>query len=62
MEHLTLKAASAYQAASKRRVPPPMFGPLRGEPGSAPTAASEIGRRDQQKRAAVPGGTAALRA
>ncbi len=39
MEHLTLKAASAYQAASKRRVPPPMFGPLRGEPGSAPTAA-----------------------
>jgi amidase len=39
MEHLTLKAASAYQAASKRRVPPPMFGPVRGEPGSAPTAA-----------------------
>jgi hypothetical protein len=40
MEHLTLKAASAYQAASKRRVPPPMFGPLPGEPGSTtPTAA-----------------------
>jgi hypothetical protein len=32
MEHLTLKAASAYQAASRRRVPPPMFGPLPGEP------------------------------
>ena len=28
MEHLTLKAASAYQAISKRRVPPPAFGPL----------------------------------
>jgi hypothetical protein len=28
MEHLTLKAASAYQAASRRRVPPPAFGPL----------------------------------
>jgi amidase len=39
MENLTLKAASAYQAASRRRVPPPMFGPLPGEPG-VPTAAS----------------------
>lgn len=27
-EHLILKAASAYEAASKRRVPPPAFGPL----------------------------------
>jgi amidase len=27
-EDLILKAASAYQAASKRRVPPPAFGPL----------------------------------
>jgi hypothetical protein len=32
MEHLIFKAASAYQAASKRRVPPPAFGPLPGEP------------------------------
>ena len=32
MEHLALKAASAYQAASKRRVPPPMFPALAGEP------------------------------
>jgi hypothetical protein len=32
MEHLALKAASAYQAASHRRVPPPMFPSLAGEP------------------------------
>lgn len=32
MEHLTLKAASAYEAASQRRVPPPAFGPLPDEP------------------------------
>jgi Asp-tRNA(Asn)/Glu-tRNA(Gln) amidotransferase A subunit family amidase len=32
MEHLTIKAASAYQAASRRRVPPPAFGPVEGEP------------------------------
>jgi len=32
MEQLSLKAASAYQAASRRRVPPPAFGPLPGEP------------------------------
>ena len=32
MEHLILKAASAYEAASKRRIPPPAFGPLPGEP------------------------------
>lgn len=32
MEHLALKAASAYQAASRRRVPPPMFPALPGEP------------------------------
>ena len=31
MEHLIIKAASAYQAASKRRVPPPSFGPVNGE-------------------------------
>jgi amidase len=31
-EDLILKAASAYQAASKRRVPPPAFKPLPGEP------------------------------
>ena len=32
MERLALKAASAYQAASQRRVSPPAFGPLQGEP------------------------------
>lgn len=32
MEHLAVKAASAYQAASKRRVPPPAFPALPGEP------------------------------
>jgi amidase len=31
MEHIIIKAASAYQAASKRRVPPPAFGPVNGE-------------------------------
>jgi amidase len=30
-EDLTLKVASAYQAASKRRVSPPKFGPIPGE-------------------------------
>jgi amidase len=40
MEHLTLKAASAYQAASRRRVPPPMFGPLPGEPRRQPVTSS----------------------
>ena len=32
MEHVALKAATAYQSASKRRVPPPAFPPLQGEP------------------------------
>jgi hypothetical protein len=32
MEHVALKAATAYQSASKRRVPPPMFPALPGEP------------------------------
>jgi Asp-tRNA(Asn)/Glu-tRNA(Gln) amidotransferase A subunit family amidase len=31
-EDVILKVASAYEAASKRRVPPPDFGPLPGEP------------------------------
>ncbi len=31
-EDTILKIASAYEAASKRRVPPPEFGPLPGEP------------------------------
>jgi hypothetical protein len=31
-EEILLKVASAYEAASKRRVPPPAFGTLRGEP------------------------------
>ena len=32
MEHLALKAASAYQSASRRRIPPPAFPALPGEP------------------------------
>jgi amidase len=31
-EDIILKIASAYEAASRRRVPPPAFGPLPGEP------------------------------
>ncbi len=31
-EDIILKLASAYEAASKRRIPPPEFGPLPGEP------------------------------
>jgi hypothetical protein len=31
-EDVILKVASAYEAASRRRVPPPAFGPLPGEP------------------------------
>jgi amidase len=31
-EDIILKIASAYEAASKHRVPPPEFGPLQGEP------------------------------
>ncbi len=31
-EDMILRVASAYEAASKRRVPPPMFPPLAGEP------------------------------
>jgi amidase len=31
-EDIILKIASAYEAASKRRVPPPQFGPVPGEP------------------------------
>jgi len=31
-EDIILKIASAYEAASKRRIPPPAFGPLPGEP------------------------------
>jgi Asp-tRNA(Asn)/Glu-tRNA(Gln) amidotransferase A subunit family amidase len=32
MEHLIIKASTAYQAASKRRIPPPAFKALPGEP------------------------------
>jgi len=46
-EDLILKAASAYQAASQRRIPPPGFGPLRGEPGARSTAAPTQGNQDQ---------------
>jgi amidase len=36
-EDILLKIASAYEAASKRRVPPPAFGPLAAPPrGAAP--------------------------
>jgi amidase len=38
-EDLILKVASAYQAASKRRVPPPAFGPV-GKDAPRPTAAA----------------------
>ena len=31
-EDITLKIASAYEAASRRRVPPPAFGPIRSRP------------------------------
>jgi Asp-tRNA(Asn)/Glu-tRNA(Gln) amidotransferase A subunit family amidase len=31
-EDVLLKVASAYEAASRRRIPPPMFGPLRNGP------------------------------
>jgi amidase len=31
-EPTVLKAASAYEAATKHRIPPPDFGPLAGEP------------------------------
>jgi amidase len=34
-EDLILKAASSYQAASHRRVPPPAFGAIPGEPGNS---------------------------
>jgi Asp-tRNA(Asn)/Glu-tRNA(Gln) amidotransferase A subunit family amidase len=33
-EDITLRIASAYEAASKRRVPPPAFGPLPMHPGA----------------------------
>jgi hypothetical protein len=29
-----IKVASAYEAATHHRVPPPAFGPLPGEPGT----------------------------
>jgi Asp-tRNA(Asn)/Glu-tRNA(Gln) amidotransferase A subunit family amidase len=32
MEHVIIRVASAYEKASHRRVPPPAFGPLPGEP------------------------------
>jgi hypothetical protein len=32
MEPVALKAATAYQSASKRRISPPAFPPLQGEP------------------------------
>jgi hypothetical protein len=35
-EDVLLKVASAYEAASRRRIPPPMFGPLANAPGICP--------------------------
>jgi Asp-tRNA(Asn)/Glu-tRNA(Gln) amidotransferase A subunit family amidase len=43
-EDLILKAASAYEAASKRRVSPPAFGPLRGGASPTSTAVSAAGQ------------------
>ncbi len=37
-EDVLLKIASAYEAASKRRIPPPAFGPLPTKPGGAAPA------------------------
>jgi Asp-tRNA(Asn)/Glu-tRNA(Gln) amidotransferase A subunit family amidase len=31
-EPAVIKTSSAYEAATHHRVPPPMFGPVRGEP------------------------------
>jgi amidase len=42
-EDLILKVASAYQAASKRRVPPPAFGPLGKDPRPTATPSSQGG-------------------
>ncbi len=46
-EDLLLEIASCYEAASKRRIPPPAFGPLpAGLSGPAPSEGSdEVGRR-----------------
>jgi len=40
VEHVALKAATAYQSASRRRVPPPMFPALPGEPGAGQQSAA----------------------
>ena len=54
-EDLTLKVASAYQAASKRRVSPPAFGPIPGEDvilsgqGAATTLLSKPSRTDEAR-------------
>jgi amidase len=40
-ENLTLKVAAAYQAASKRRVSPPKFGPIPGEEAILKDASSK---------------------
>jgi amidase len=45
-EDLILKAASAYQAASKRRVPPPGFGPLSGSPARKPSTTATTSSRN----------------
>jgi amidase len=47
MEHLTLKAASAYQAASRRRIPPPAFGPLSTSNRDKTTRPTAVSQRNQ---------------
>ena len=39
-EDILLKIASAYEAASRRRIPPPDFGPLPGKTATAPATAA----------------------
>jgi Asp-tRNA(Asn)/Glu-tRNA(Gln) amidotransferase A subunit family amidase len=45
-EDVVLKIASAYEAASRRRVPPPAFGPLRPRPRGSPPGGQTRHRRD----------------
>ena len=51
MEHLALKAASAYQSASKRRVPPPAFPPFRASRSAGSVArVLLVWRRSSRRR------------
>jgi Asp-tRNA(Asn)/Glu-tRNA(Gln) amidotransferase A subunit family amidase len=53
-EPTLLKAASAYEAATKHRVPPPAFGPVAGEPQPLPAAAVEAALAGSDGRPATP--------